>query len=108
VKIRALLFITTLLAVSATIAASETGEGVIRGIDRNNNSLTIDEMTYSGLYTTLITGLGDGSSQLRQLQIGDPVRFELDINGKLRQLWVYPRNSEARAEHGYGSDENRE
>ena len=98
-----------LLALSAITGSSYAAEqGVLRFINTDDSQLTIDEGRYRPSPAMRINNLGSGLNTLSDAVIGQPVRFTLNPNGQISELWLYPLRADERQRMGIQLGENQQ
>lgn len=81
-----------LLVGMSPLAAEPDLIGVLRGIELEQGFLRVDEQRYA-LASDVNVRNFDGSDSLQALRKGQPLRYSLDANGQIRELWAYPSDS---------------
>jgi hypothetical protein len=95
IKIAALLTLGTVMGISH---AAELG--ILRAIAADASYLTIDEGRYRPSTQLRINNLGTGLNELHAAVPGQPVRFTLDPQGQINELWLYPPRADERQRMG--------
>ena len=86
-----------LLATGSSYAAEQ---GVLRALNADASQLTIDEGRYRPSPTMRINSLGNRLNSLSYAVPGQPVRFTLNAQGQINELWLYPLRADERQRMG--------
>lgn len=74
--------------------------GVLRAITADGTQLTIDEGRYRVSPAIRLNNLGAGLNDIDDAVVGQPVRFTLDSQGHIDELWLYPSRADERQRLG--------
>ncbi|MCW8917797.1 MAG: hypothetical protein OQL08_03160 [Gammaproteobacteria bacterium] len=74
--------------------------GVLRAITADGAQLTIDEGRYRASPAIRLNNLGAGLNNINDAVVGQPVRFTLDSQGRIDELWLYPSRADERQRLG--------
>lgn len=92
--------VTCLCLLLATGSGYAAEQGVLRALSADASQLTIDEGNYRPGPAMRINNLGSGLNSLSYAVPGQPVRFTLDAQGQINELWLYPLRADERQRMG--------
>lgn len=95
-----------LVTLSGAVHAAE--QGVLRAISHDERQITIDEGRYRISADLHVNNLGSGLNSLNYAAIGQPVRFTLNSEGEISELWLYPTRADERQRMGIELEEEQQ
>ena len=81
-------------------AAISAEQGILRVVDADHGVLTIDELALHTSPQLRVNNLGTGLNELGYAIVGQPVRYTLDTQGRIDELWLYPLRADDRQRLG--------
>lgn len=98
------------LLLSGLICSNAFGAelGILRAIADDASVLTIDEGRYRPSATLKVNNLAQGLNELSSARVGQPVRFTLDKQGQLEEIWLYPLHADERKQLGINLGDERQ
>ena len=84
---------------------AETLEGVIWGVDQESRTINLEDNHFPLSPGVKIYNLAGGSSALRNLEKQQHVRVNINEDGTVADIWVFPSDREKRWSLGYGKHE---
>jgi hypothetical protein len=94
-----------ILGITASITHAAE-QGILRAISTDAAYITIDEGRYRAAPQLSINNLGTGLNELNYAVPGQPVRFTLDPQRRISELWLYPARADERQRLGINLGED--
>lgn len=89
----------------SSLAQAADKEGVIRGLDLDNNRINVDVASYLLSPKLSIRNLDGGSSRLGALAVEQHVKISVDRRGTITDIWILPSQPEKRWRLGFSLEE---
>lgn len=103
-QLRFLAILTGLCLWSSLALAAPMMNGTISTLDHVNSRISIDAIDLVFSHNIVVRKMGGWTGSLRDLMPKQKVRYSLDVNGLVAEIWVYPSDLNELRDLGYDTE----